>query len=96
MGRGAERTVRTWAAGLVGILLPAAGFAAPGDPPAPAARNPQPQRTVTRPPEPADPLEQWSLDPVPPPAAVSSVPAPAPGIPDSLAASAPAPGSRWV
>jgi hypothetical protein len=91
MGRVAERTVCTWAARLVGILLPAAGFAAPGDPPVPAARNPQPQRPVTRPPEPADPLEQWSLDPVPPPAAVSSVPAPAPVIPDSLAASAPLP-----
>ena len=93
MGRGAERTVRTWTARLAGILLPAAGFAAPGNPPAPAPPNPQPQSHVSRLPEPTDPLEPWSLDPVPPAAAVGSVPAPtpaaAPVILDSLAASAP-------
>jgi TonB family protein len=87
MGRGKERTVRTWAARVIGILLPAAGFAAPESPPAPP--QPHPPRRVERLPEPEDPLEQWSLDPVPPAAAVGSVPAPSPAIPDSLATPAP-------
>jgi len=103
MRRGAECGAVVRAAVLWALLLPAAAVAEPPNMPMPAApvgADTLATRPRPRLPEPADPLEQWSLDPVPAQTGtgiVPAVPVPVvPGAPEPSTVPAPAPESAGV